>query len=156
VTSRSEPHTAFTLSSMRRPTPIACPAAAAAALLLTLLAACGPPETLPDGTPTWQSEEFAASLPATEPVAFIAYARAAEFQSHGVTYVEDWDDQRLIDLAAAWCDDGASVHSDVIGAELDRLGLDVTLGRNFVPPPPVDELLTRVAYLHEPGLCTAI
>ncbi len=125
-------------------------------VLVVLLAACGPPQMLPDGSPTWQSDAFVDTLPADPVAAFVAHARAAVLQSHGITYVEDWADAELVRLARLWCDDGASVHSDVIGRELDRRGFDVTPGRDFVPPPPVDQLLTRVAGIHGAQLCAAL
>lgn len=123
---------------------------------LILLGACGPPETLPDGSPSWQSDAFVETLPADPVAAFVAHARAAVLQAHGITYVDDWEDGELVQLGRIWCDDGASVHSDVIGAELERRGVDVTPGRDFVPPPPIDELITRVASIHAARLCAAL
>lgn len=125
-------------------------------LVLFALAACGPPRTLPDGSPSWQSDAILDTLPEEPVAAFVAHVRAAVLQTHGITYVEDWDDAELVQLARLWCDDGASVHSDIIGAELDRLGFDVTPGRNFVPPPPVDELIARVAEIHAIRLCPVL
>ena len=106
---------------------------------------------------SWQSDEFLAALP-TDPVdAFITHVRAAVRQEHNAgTWVDDMSDSQLLDIAALWCDAGAERLSNAIEDELAARGLDVNPGREFLPPPPIDELMTAVAALHQPELCEAV
>ena len=125
-------------------------------ILVLTVAACAPPETRPDGSPTWLTEEFLTTLPGSQPAAFVVHARAAVFQTQGPTYVDDWLDEDLVALAALWCADGANVHHETIGDEMERQGFDLNPGRDFLPVAPIDELITRVADIHAETLCASV
>ena len=122
-------------------------------MALVVGACTSPIETLPDGSIVWQADAFLDTLPEVQPAAFVEHARAAMFQSHGPTYVDDWDDQDLVELASLWCGSDASDRPTVMRDDLTSRGFEVNIGRNFVPPPPVDRILTRVAEIHERELC---
>jgi hypothetical protein len=131
--------------------------AAVGLVLVIALGACSVPEArLPDGSIAWQADAFLETLPGTQPAAYVEHARAAMFQSHGPTYVEDWTDQEFIDLAALWCDASSDQRTTVMREDLAERGFEVNIGRNFVPPPPVDRILSRVAEIHERDLCPLV
>ena len=121
--------------------------------LVLVLAGCSGGPSDPE---SWQSEEYRATLPAETGAAFVAHARYAVGQEVGRgTFVDLYPDNELLALAELWCDD-PSPYSSALGEELERRGVDLNPGRSFLPPPPIDLILVRVADMHQPQLCQAL
>jgi hypothetical protein len=121
-----------------------------------VLSACASSQVT-EGTISWRSQEYFDRLPSNPVVAYPMHVRDAVLQEHGEeTFVSQLDDDELIEFATLWCADEPSEFSSTIGDELDERGLDISPGREFLPPPPIDELMTRIADTHQPQLCEAL
>lgn len=126
-------------------------------LLLAAALVMGACTSGPSDPTSWQSDEYLAALPEDPGAAFLVHVREAVGQEHGAgTWVEEMSDEELLELARLWCEAGARRSSTAIGDELAARDLDVNPGRAFLPPPPIDEVMTTVAWLHQPDLCRAV
>ena len=105
----------------------------------------------------WLSDEYQELLPDDVMSSFPIHVRYAVLQEHGSpTFVEGYDDEQLLDLAAQWCADGASRLSLVLEDELETRGVDLNPGRDFLPPAPIGRIIAAVADEQQPELCLAV
>lgn len=111
----------------------------------------------PNNPESWLSDEFYASLPDDVEEAYVAHVRDAVAQEHGIaTFVDEYADEQIAALAALWCAGDRTRFSSAIGDELRSRGVELNPGREFLAPPPVDTIMTRVADRHQPRLCDTL
>jgi len=122
--------------------------------LLLIVAGCA---TAPTNPSSWLSDEYFERLPEGVENAYVQHVRGATAQEHpGLTFVDEYSADQILDLASLWCEQNPSRFSRVIGNELAKRDVDISPGRDFLPPPPIDRIMTQIADRHQPALCEAL